>query len=235
MTQLGCYQSVKICAARSAELDADGAPLEDMPMMGRVNGSAYNMNPRELSISPVVRDGNRVEIENGCGDICVTFEDCDKVTNYELEITLCDLDLEFLLVHVGGTAIVDAGPNTVGWIHPAATAARPNGVEFNFWTQAFDGTQQVASPNDYWHWAFPKTTWAIGDLDFENDALEVTITGKSFENANIGDGAGNDFPTPITTNFGVFLASDIPEPGATVGDYTYPALACGFVDTPIQP
>jgi hypothetical protein len=235
MTQLGCYQSVKVCATRSAELDASGAPLEDMPMMGRVNGSAYNLNPRELSISPVVRDGQRIEVENGCGDICVTFEDCDKITNYELEVTLCDLDLEYLLIHVGGTAILTL-TDTTGWIHPPLSAACPNGVEFNFWTQAWDTSQQVAAPFDYWHWVFPKTTWTVSDWDFENDALEVTLSGKSFENANIGDGAGNDLPAGIVTNFGVFLASDIPVAGGVVpGGYTYPALACGFVDTPIQP
>lgn len=221
----GCYQSLDFCAVRASVLQSDGSKDS-----GVANGSAYNMRPISLTRSPIVSTGETFEQRSGCGDICVSITDPDVTTGEDLTLTLCQLDLELISILTGAEVLLDSGGTVIGVEAPDPGATAPI-VEFNGWTKAYDGSSQVASPRDYWHWAWPKTQWNIGDWTIERGILQVSLTGKASANANLGSGSFNDFPgAGIQQFFGVFLADDIPD--VNEAPYNANGLSCGFVDTP---
>ncbi|MEE9178796.1 MAG: hypothetical protein V3U46_10250 [Acidimicrobiia bacterium] len=225
-TQYGCYQSIDLCAIRASTLDSDGSA----PAGPTVNGAAYNLRPISLGRSPVVSTGETFEQRDGCGRICVSITDPDVTTSETLTLTLCQLDLELISILTGADILLDASANAIGVEAPDPAVDLPV-VEFNSWTKAYDGSSQVAAPRDYYHWVWPKTQWNIGDWTIERGILSIVITAKATANANLGSGTFNDLPgAGIQQFFGVFLATDIPDPD--VSPYSDDGLSCGFVDTP---
>lgn len=224
--QPGCYQSFKARAIRASRLNADGT-LDQGVMLG----SAYNMRPISVALSPVVTTGDRFEQKDGSGNLCVVIENPDKTTGYDITLTLCQLDIELIEILTGADVILDPGDANViiGFIAPGPDDDTLP-TEFHVWSDALNGSEQVASPYAYWHWVFPYVKWNLGAQTLENGILQLTLTGKASTNSNIGGGSFNDLPTPITSYFGVYLADDLPD--TTVAPYSDYSAVCGYVDTP---
>lgn len=221
----GCYQSLDLCAVRASVLNSDGTKKSS-----ETNGAAYNLRPISLGRSPIVSTGETLEQRSGCGDICVSITDPDVTTGEDLTLTLCQLDLELISILTGGEVLLDSSGEVIGVEAPDPSATPPL-VEFDAWTKAYEGSSQVASPRDYWHWVWPGTKWNIGAWTIERGVLQVSLTGRASANANLGSGSFNDLPgAGIQQFFGVFLASDIPD--ADTSPYNANGLSCGFIDTP---
>lgn len=221
----GCYQSLKFCAVRAATLDTDGSKLG-----ATTNGGAYNLSPIELSRSAIVSTGDTLEQRDGCGNICVSITDSDVTTGEDLNFTLCQLDLELISILTGGEILLDGSGGVIGVEAPDPSATQPL-IAFEAWTKAYNGSSQVASPRDYWHWVWPGTRWNLGDWTIDSGILNVAITGKASANANAGSGPFNDWPgAGIQQFFAVFLASDIPD--ADSSPYNGQSLSCGFINLP---
>lgn len=225
MAQYGCYTSVDVCAVRAATLDSDGSKLG-----ATTNGGAYNMRPIQVTQSFTFSTGETFEQRDGCGNICFTRSDVDVLTGADLELQLCQLDLELISTLTGGQVLLDSGGSVIGVEAPMASATPPV-VEFDFWTKAFDGNSPVAAPHTYWHWVFPFTQWTVGQWTNQRGSLVVNLTATASENANLGSGAFNDLPgAGIQGTFGVFLADDIPD--VDESPYNGEGLSCGFIDLP---
>ena len=225
-TQYGCYQSIDLCSVRASTLDADGGA----PAGPTTNGAAYNLRPISLGRSPVVSTGETIEQRDGCGRICLSITDADVTTSEALTLTLCQLDLELISILTGAEILLDGSANAIG-IQAPVPSDDPPVVEFNAWTKAFDGSSQVASPRDFWHWVWPKTQWNIADWTIERGLLSIVVTAKATANPNLGSGTFNDLPgAGIEQFFGVFLATD--EPNADESPYSESGLSCGFINTP---
>lgn len=224
MAQLGCYTSVDVCAVRAATLDTDGSKLG-----ATVNGGAYNMRPIQISQTFTFSTGDTFEQRDGCGNICFSRTDVDVLTGADLELQLCQLDLELISLLTGGQVLLNGSGSVIGVEAPMASSKHPV-IEFDFWTKAFDGNSPVGS-TPYWHWVFPFTQWTVGQWTNARGSLTVNLTATASENANLGSGAFNDLPgAGIQGTFGVFLANDVPDPDDP--PYNGDGLSCGFIDLP---
>lgn len=190
------YTPLQLCAIRVARLDATGVP----------NPGAHNLytecSPIDLSLTPIISAAESFEQKSGCGDICATFEGYDRTKGFTLAMTLCHLDAELIEMLTGGTVLTRSGSD-VGYMAPAANAAAPTGVCVEAWSKMWDAEQQavVSGKPGYFQFAFPKTTWAIGNLQLKDGIVTVPLTGKGVANSNFYNGPGNDWPTAITSSF----------------------------------
>lgn len=218
---MACWNSADLCAVRFSLLDTDGSPL-----CGESDGSAYTMTPISLQVTPTVDAGETVTTRTGCGDICYTRTDPDVETGADLVLTLCSFDPELIALAVSAEVIMANGEP--GWAKGTQTASP---VEAHFWTKTFDGSSQVASPNSFWHHAFPRVTWTLGNYTLGRDALQMVLNGSAAPSGTIGNGAFGDIPaTQDPFWVAAWTADDIPDPEEA--PYDQYDLACGFFDTP---
>lgn len=205
-----CFTSVDICALRFVRTDSTGAfefGAEAMYEMVEV---------LQLGVSQEVQEGARTTLENGCGGICFNRKKPNRILGQALALELCHLDAELLEMMTGGTVLTSGGV-TVGFQPPATDAASVYGA-LEVWTKAWDGDEQATDGGDplYIRWAYPLTSWTIGNYTLQGDVLRVPLTGDVAPSSNFGDGPLNDWPSAVS------------EPGSFYFDTTIPAGQCGY-------
>jgi len=228
-----CYSSLQACLIRLSKLDASGAPLA-----GAANGYASTA-VIDLTVAVEIEEGDEFTLRNACGEICATFKDVDRIKRLNLSLNLCQLDF-YLIEFLTDADLFESGGVPVGFQYPSVSAAAPNGVCFEIWTKAWDGTEQATptftTPDvAYDHWVFPRTKWVMGDLTMENDLMVVPVEGTSEENSNItANGPFNDWPAAVagaggvTRVGGVFYDSKTAfDTAATEADCTTQTVAAG--------
>lgn len=191
-----CYGSIQACRLRVGALDENGAPD---PGVGNLVVTDALI---QIQTSYNIETGQEFTQKNGCGAICQTFKEDDKIKSVGLELQLCQLDYELLNLLLGSTALsatglLSAGSDVIGYDLPASTAGAQNGVTMEAWTKAWDGgSQPVSFGGDalYHHFVWPKTTWVPGQRTLQSGILVIPVTGTGFENPNAGDGPANDWP-----------------------------------------
>lgn len=207
-----CFGSVQACAMRVGKLDAAGAP----------DPGASNLYVTDALIQVQsnyeIEAGQEFVQKNGCGAICQTFKEDDKLKRVTLDLQLCQFDYELLALMLDATLItgnlVSPG-GAIGIDLPSPTSAASNGVSLEIWTKAFDGDEQaVSAASDplYHHFVWPKTTWVPGQRTIEAGIMVIPLSGIGTANSTIGDGPANDFPIwgPQGPEL-VFLDDSIPE------------------------
>ena len=217
-----CWNSADLCAVRFSLLDTDGSPLCSEP-----DGSAYDLTPLSLAVTPTVAAGETVTTRTGCGDVCYTRTDPDVPTGADLVLTICTFDIELIALVSGGESYTfNAAPAM------AIGTQTADPVESHFWTRTKDGSSNVAAPNTWWHHVYPNVTWAIGNHTFGRDSLQMVLNGTAQVSSTIGAGGFSDIPTdPVDPYWwNVWTADDKPE--SDVAPYNENGFACGFVDTP---
>lgn len=222
----GCYNSVQLCAVRASIIDTDGSPI-----FSNTDGSAYDLRPVSLQISPTVSAGDTVEQKDGCGNTCYSATNPDTNTGADLVLTICTFDVEFIALLTGASIVIDGSAENIGFAIGTDTASP---TEFHAWTKAYDGSSAVASPRTYWHHVFPNVTWTLGNNTLDVNPMTVVLNGTAQNNSNLGDGGFSDVLETIQPGIGYwylpFLADDIPV--SSESPYNANGIACGYVDTP---
>lgn len=217
-----CYNSADLLAVRGSLLDVGGAPL-----CGETDGTAYDMHPVSLAITPTVDAGETITNRDGSGNICYTRTTPDVPTGADLVLTICSFDVELIALFGGYESYTENGA-------PALAVGTQVGdpVEAHFWTNALDGSSPVAAPNTYWHHVFPNVIWSVGNFTLAQDALQMVLNGTASVSSSIGAGAFSDIPTTPTEPYwwNVWTSDDIPDP--SVSPYNQGGATCGFIDTP---
>jgi hypothetical protein len=222
-----CYGSLQVCALRVAALDASGAPLP-----GASNGYVSD-SLIQASVSLELETGDDFTLKNGCGAICQTFRDCDRIKRAAVDLELCTLDSELIALLIGaGTLFTDTGTgDAIGYELPSSAIDCPDGVSLELWTKAWDGASQAAAPflgaPSYYHFVFPKVRWQMGDLTMENEIMSIPLTGIADENPGMdADGPFDDW------NADIILAGGFTTVGGWFLDDTLPTAACGYIAVP---
>ncbi len=224
-----CVGSLQVCRLRVAQLTAGGLP-EAGSDSGYVSDAIIQAN-----ISVELESGDDFVLKNGCGNLCQTFKDADRVKRVNLDMELCQLDSELVGLLVGADTFVDLSNNTLGAALPSSTDSPSYGVALELWTKAWDSNQQAnasligGSSNDvlYFRWFFPFVRFQLGAMTLQNDILRIPVAGYGQENDDMpADGPFQDFPMAvenvggITTAGGWFLDDDIPD------------AQCGYIAVP---
>lgn len=211
---LKCTGSLQACRLRVARLSADGAPAAG------VNNLYVTDALIQINWKVVLKTGAQIDVENGCGDICLTYQGRDRVKSVDLDMQLCVLDAELIELLTGSNLIVVDGDN-VGWSLPDSSVEIDNDVSIEAWSLAWDGDEQAIDDNSdtlWHHWVWPRTTWTFGDGGLSNDALRVPLVGHGKSNSAFGNGPANDMPwNAVSGPMGEFVTPISP-----------PEAACGY-------
>lgn len=217
-----CITSVDFCAIRIAQLTEAGRPIPSATT-GYVSDA-----PISLGVSITTESGDDLTLENGCGTIMATLQTPDQIKGVDLDLNLCQLDAE--LIHLmTGAPLFTSGSDAVG-LQIASVGSSPAPICFEGWSKAWTSTGSQLShtfttPNaTYIHWVFPFTRWVQGDITMEHDLMQVPLTGKGYENANItANGAFDDWPASIAAQGGITHL------GGFFYDSAPPAATCTYV------
>ena len=176
-----CWSAVNLCALRVTQLTAIGQPDY------AANGPFVTHVPVSLGVSPTVTEGALLEQLDGCGNVCASLQQPDRVTNVGLALNLCKRDYGLLGVLSSGT-VFTSGSSAVGFALPdPEDAILPTLVET--WQVAQDGS---AGTGQYIHTVYPFVTWSPGDSTKENGVEVTTWNGKGSPNT-IGFDANGPF------------------------------------------
>lgn len=211
-----CYSSIQACMLRVARLTSGGVPDP-----GATNGYISDALI-QIGSTIEVEAGDEFTQKNGCGALCVSFKDVDRIKRATLALELCTLDAE-LIELLTGASLITVGGESVGFSIPKSDTT-PGSVTVEAWSKAWDGSQQASDGVNalYWHWVWPSVKWQIGNHTLENGILRVPLTGIAIENDNIGNGPWNDFPA----------AADLTAAESVFLDDTLPTAACGYSTVP---
>lgn len=209
-----CASSINVCRMRVAKLDATGVPLPGSDNL-YVSDALI-----KADVGLTISAGNRIEQRNGCGAICLTYEERDRVVGSTLGLELCQLDAELIGMLTGARVLMRDG-EAVGL--DVTDPADDHGVSVEMWTMAWDDEEQlvVGGKLAYYRMGFPRLRSVLGNHTLEQAVLRVPVTGKGNANANFYDGPANDWPdAPILGPYAVFLDDEDGMPDAACGYQT---------------
>ena len=184
------------------------------------NNSWVSSGFLELGFSPVIEEGERFTLKNGCGGILADFEDEDRRIGYTLSLAdgLYEAGLKEMLL---GDAVILDGSDVVGTAAADQTDEDfvPSRVALEAWAKAIDGdAQDAVRPWVYFLW--PSTSWVEADTTIGSDFWQPAFSGKSRSNALWGNGPYGDLgiaDDQLSPIFNTILIDQDP-----------PASACGY-------
>lgn len=215
-----CYQVIQLCGLRAARLDPAGAPLVGADNMYVTDSTI------ELGIAPQVTEGDTQTQLNGCGAICATLSNPDRLSRVDLSLSLCQLDSELIELLTGGTLVVDGTGNTIGYELPGPSDdVGANGVSVEAWAKAWEEDSQavnadIAAGPLYFHFVFPRVRWVLNGFTVGAGFATIPLGGKAGTNPQFGNGPANDLPHAFTKLGGWFFDDELP------------VASCGYVAVP---
>ena len=214
-----------LLAVRITRLAADGS--RDC---NKTDGTAYTLCPISIGTNENVDAGESQVKRCGDGSKFASYDTDDSLTNIEITLTLAPYDLELIEITTGATPLLSAG-NIIGMSGGQDIYATP--TEVHCWQEAYAGSAQAASPNNYWHHVFPYVRWRRQVPALEEGFNDVVLIGKVTGNLNLGNGSFLDIPVEAfetSTDLHAFWRdNDLPD--ADVAPYNN-GLGGGYLDTP---
>jgi hypothetical protein len=203
-----CYQALKFCALAGARLTATGAPDPGTESL-YVSSSGIT-----LGNTFVKKDGTVIQVENGCGNVCVDFEDCDRITRADLALQLCDWNYELMELFGAGVLETTGEDVSIGFALPDPNAACPDGVVIEAFAYAWDGEERAMHPVSglpaYHRFRWPKVVWSLGNFTLGNTHIPAGLVGQAKSNSQIGLGPFGDWPSTPDGPFAVDLVDSLP-------------------------
>jgi len=209
-----CLGSAKVCALRVARLD------DNCLSVPGATGGAVSTAIVRLQSTAEYESGQEFLQKNGCGDICLSLRDLDKLKRMNLSMELCTRDLELIEILTGAT-LYTVGGSISGLARRGVGADDPAAVSLELWTRAIDtsGSCQTAAQR-WWRWVYPRATFTLGDTTLENGIAMVQLTGFAEPNPYWGNGPWNDWPAtafPDATSPEHFVLDSAGPPTAVCG------------------
>lgn len=215
MANLTGKGSLKFVALRATRLDDAGAFVTGASSV-LVTGDAI-----EMGYDPITETGAALRQRNGAGVLCLSYDENDKITGYNLTLNLCRLDAELFELLTGGSLVLEDG-DVVGYEIPAPDAT-PQGVSIEGWAWAWDGNVRATKNGDaaFIRHIFPKTLWTPGRTTLNEGAHTFPLTGKASANAEFSPGPAADLPADAYEEaYGWYLDDSVPD--ATSGFAAWP-------------
>jgi hypothetical protein len=154
--------------------------------------ASYVMNKFvRVSFTPEYEEGEEFTEKTADGSVCVTFKAPDTLKRVNLEVAICEPDVEFTELVSGGILLADGGVNVGYAAAETGTDPTPNGNALEVWSYAVaNGTRE-----GFFRWLFPYVQLRpTGERVIENGLLANTFEGWGLGNADFGDGPQNDWP-----------------------------------------
>jgi hypothetical protein len=153
------------------------------------------------TFSPQFEEGDEITEKAADGSVCVSFKVDDSFTRVDFSLSLCDVDPEITALLAGGSVIVNALGEAIGYSSPSAGQRVGNPVAIEIWSQAIVAGKPAAD-RPFWHWVFPYVKVRYeGDREIGNSRLANEFTGQGVGNEALIDtglnpaNAGDDYVT----------------------------------------
>lgn len=203
-----------LCRLRVTRLDSLGN------VAAGPNNSWVSSGLIELGFAPVIEEGERFTLKNGCGSILADFEDEDRRIGYTIDLSegLYEAGLREMLL---GDAVILDGSDPIGTAAADQTdeAFEPSRVALEAWAKAIDGdSQDAVRPWVYFLW--PSVSFVEADTTIGSDFWQPAFTGKTRSNALWGNGPYQDL--------GITAGQLSPIFNTILVDEDPPDSACGY-------
>jgi hypothetical protein len=153
--------------------------------------ASYVMNKFvRVSFTPEYEEGDEFTEKTADGSVCVTYKSADTLKRVNLEVAICEPDVEFTELIAGGVLLSSGGTNVGYASAEIGTDANPYGSALEVWSYGVtNGTR-----SGYFRWLFPYVQLRpTGERVIENGLLANTFEGYGVGNAAFGDGPQNDW------------------------------------------
>jgi hypothetical protein len=229
MAQLGCFNSLKLCAMRVIRLDAD------CTFDTAANNAVVTSAAVSLATTPEYEEGEEFLLENGCGDICVNLKDCDRLKRMNLEMMLCTRDFELIEILTGDSALLGRDLGVLGDYSTFTMGNSRRGIGFQcpgyfsleLWSRVannqdcFVPVGGEAVPQ-WFRYVYPRATLTLQEVTLENAITEISLSGFSLNNPRWGQG-------PVSASFPLAAGIDANTPEAIFLDPAGPPTTqCGW-------
>lgn len=181
-----------------------------------------------VSFKPEISEGEKIEVKNAKGDLCVSDQGCPVLKWFTLAIEFCQVDPDLFSLMTGYETVLDHSGNSVG-NRIGEDVSCSGGVGLELWSDV-PGDSCGAAGKLYGYWLAPFVVQGIiDDFKIENDAVSFVL------NARTQSGSGWDVgpydvdatavvgtPGPLLTPIGAKDHLDM-----HVTTVAPPAAACG--------
>lgn len=186
---LECASTVEICAVRATRLDTDGSPAAGP------NNVYIVSDILQLQVNPNIREGEDREMRGGCGCVIASKSEDDEVRRFDLQLDAGRLEPGLLEILGLGSAILDSTDVIGAHIAKKRTCGVPQpAVAFEAWTKRWTADDEQDPLFPWWHWLWPRSTWALGQNTLQAEFGPVVAVGKSKANTAWGLGPYDDMP-----------------------------------------
>jgi len=151
-----------------------------------------------LSFSPEITTGDEIETKAADGSVCVSWKADDSLKRINVNLSLCNVDPEALVLLTGGQTLMNDTDQAIGYTSAPVGSSVGNPVAIEVWSYRNVGGKPGTPP--YWHWAFPYVKVRYdGEREFGNAALANTFTGQGVGNAALCETGLYPASAPYTT------------------------------------
>jgi hypothetical protein len=137
------------------------------------------------------------------------------VTSATANFTSADIGRTISGTGIPGGATITSVTNATTVVISAAATATGSSV-----------TLTIGRPGPWFRWVFPRWVAKFDNRTINNGISPTVLTGPAMENAMIGNGPVNDFPTGMLATSG--------RVGSVFRDAALPSILCGYTATPTQ-
>jgi hypothetical protein len=208
-----CFSPIKARVARIVRLDVCGNPVTGAG--GQVVWDGFT----QITPSPEYEEGEEFTVKKATGALCVNDKDPNELKRVGLDITMCSIDPDAIVLMTGERLITTGGPvtGTGVFFGEGLLTAR---FSLEVWQPLAGQACSVAGNPLFVYWAFPNVGNAmIGDWNIENAPTEFSV---SAETKAVGTLWGRGPVAPFYLGAAVqagehfgFNVTDVPPPLAT--------------------
>ncbi len=193
---MGALPVVKGLASRATKIDSCGKPIEGAG--NRIVTAGFI----SFKLTPVTKDAQDIEQTNAEGKVCIKDRTPPERKWYDVELTLCGVDPEYISLLTGEPVILDYDGNVIGIADKSAVDA-DYGAAIEIWAggstdddcpvPSDDSVFSQSGPGKHYGYILVGATeWMrTGDFTVEAGSANTTLRGRSIAIPRWGRGPYN--------------------------------------------
>lgn len=215
-----CPTPIHICRLRVTRLvDATGA------VAAAPNNHVVTDSPMELTITPVITEGEDIELKGGCDCVCVAYKGRNRLKRFDMSLQLCKYEPALVELLTGAALFTNGTAEPIGNVWPIAVGCSSTSqppVAIEAWADNYVGDAPSGSATRYTRILFPRSYWMWDEIAFNNEFTTPTFSGWSQSNTAWTD-PYIDLPTGVTNAAGASGTG-----GMFFDDGPLPTVVCGY-------
>lgn len=210
-----CPTVLKFCVVRATRLDEVTGEV-----VGGADGGYVSNGVISLEMSAEIDEGSESTMKNGCGAILASNRNPDRFKRWNLTLTMGQFEPGLFEILTGNTVVMDGG-DIVGI--KGVDQQDPDFTESLAAIEGWGFAQEGDAPDPirpYIYLVIPATFWQIGDWTFQEELMEMPLTGFSRTNSSWGSGPYGD-DTGLSELVSTWMIAAV--------DQAPPTADCGYI------